>query len=122
MKEEITAWLDYIHEQDGTPPDTVVAFNFGLYESEEGFLIYLAGAFEYTEDNDDWAVLAPPTKDYRYLKLPDEIQKESQEVILKLTKSALSELEIEGILKMDLLKNAKAITTGFDGGKLVKIR
>lgn len=122
MKIEIIDWLKNIEKQDGTPPDSVIAFNLGLMESDQGYMMYLVGAFEYSEDDDDWACIEPPTKPYRYLKLPDKVQNESWETILDLYKKALTELESDGTLNTTLIKNAKAITTGFDDGELVKIR
>lgn len=122
MKTEIIDWLKNIEKQDGTPPDSMIVFNLGLMESDQGYMMYFVGAFEYSEDNDDWACIEPPTKPYRYLKLPDKVQKESWETILDLCEKALTELESDGTLNTTLIKNAKAITTGFDDGELVKIR
>ena len=122
MKIEIIDWLKNIEKQDGTPPDSVIAFNLGLMESDQGYMMYFVGAFEYSEDDDDWACIEPPTKQYRYLKLPDKVQNESWETILDLCKKALTELESDGTLNTTLIKNAKTITTGFDDGELVKIR
>lgn len=122
MKIEIIDWLKNIEKQDGTPPDSVIAFNLGLMESDQGYMMYFVGAFEYSEDDDDWACIEPPTKPYRYLKLPDKVQNESWETILDLSKKALTELESDGTLNATLIKKAKAITTGFDDGELVKIR
>lgn len=85
-------------------------------------MIYLVGAFEYSEDNDDWASIDPTTKPYRFLRLPEDIQNKSWEIILDLSKNALIELENEGLLKNTLIKKAKAITTGFDESELIKIR
>ena len=122
MKKEIVEWLNNIEKQDGIPPDSVIAFNLGLMESDQGFMMYLVGAFEYSENDDDWACLEPPSKPYRYLILPDEIQKESWKTVLDLCKNALTELENDGSLSTTLIKNAKAITTGFDDSELIKIR
>lgn len=122
MKTEIIDWLRNIEKQDGTPPDSVIAFNLGLMESDQGYMMYFVGALEYSEGDDDWACIEPPTKPYRYLKLPDKIQKESWETILDLCEKALTELESDGTLNTNLIKNAKAVTTGFDDGELVKIR
>jgi hypothetical protein len=122
MKKEIVDWLNNIEKQDGIPPDSVIAFNLGLMESDQGFMMYFVGAFEYSEDDDDWACIEPPTKPHRYLKLPNKVQNETWETILEICKNALTELEKDGSLKITLLKSAKAITTGFDGGELIKIR
>ncbi len=122
MNKEIIDWLNNIEKQDGTPPDSVIAFNLGLMESDQGFMMYFVGSFEYSEDDDDWACIEPPTKPYRYLRLPEEVQNESWETILNLSKKAFTELENDGLLDSTLIRNAKAITTGFDDGELIKIR
>ena len=122
MKKEILDWLYNIEKQDGTPPDSVIAFNLGLMESDQGFMMYFVGAFDYSEKDDDWACIEPPINQYRYLRLPEEMQKESWETVLELSAKALTELENDGSLNITLIKNAKAITTGFDDGELIKIR
>ncbi|MBR8538400.1 hypothetical protein KDU71_22715 [Carboxylicivirga sediminis] len=122
MEKDIIDWLNNIEQQDGTPPDTVVAFNLGLMESDQGYMMYFVGAFEYSEDDDDWACIEPPSKPYRYFRLPDKVQNESWEAILDLCINTLSVLENDGSLNTTLIKNAKAITTGFDEGELIKIR
>jgi len=122
MKKEIIDWLKNIEKKDGMPPNSVIAFNLGLMESDQGYMMYFVGAFEYTVDDDDWACIEPPTKPYRYLKMPDKVQNESWETILELCKKTLTELESDGTLNTTLIKNAQAITTGFDDGVLEKIR
>ncbi|UZR97219.1 hypothetical protein [Chondrinema litorale] len=122
MKKEILDWLQNIEKQDGTPPEQVIVFNFGLIESDEGYKMYLVGGFEYSEEDDNWAIFDLPTKDYRYLKLPDDMQDESWENVLEIAETALKELEKEGALNKTLVRKAKALTTGFDDGELIKIR
>jgi hypothetical protein len=122
MKKEIIDWLNEIEKNEGTPPDSVIAFNFGIMESDKGYMIYLVGAFEYTEDDDDWACIESPTEPNRYLRLPDSIQNEEWENIFEYCRIELSKLENEGSFNNTLIKNAKAITTGFDDGELIKIR
>ena len=122
MKEEVINWLRTIEKHDGIPPEDVIAFNFGLFESDQGYMMYLVGGFEYSEEDDDWACIELPKREYRYLRFPEQVQSESWEEILDLSAMTLKELEKEGTLNKTLLMNAKAITTGFDDGKLVKIR
>ena len=122
MKDEIINWLMNIQKIDGIPPSEVVAFNFGIYESPNGYKIYLVGSFEYDENDDDWACIAMPTESYRYLNLPKELQSKEWDEILKHCAESLTELEQKGKLNIDLLKNVIAITTGFDDGELIKIR
>lgn len=122
MKQDLINWLNNIQKIDGIQPKEVIAFNFGLYESENGFKMYLVGSFEYDENDDDWACVAMPTKSHRYFDLPKELHSKGWDEILTICAELLTELEKEGNLKIDLLKNAIAITTGFDDGELIKIR
>ena len=52
MREEIEKWLQDICDHT-TLPENVVALNFGLYEAECGYGLYLDGSAEYDEDDDD---------------------------------------------------------------------
>lgn len=122
MKEEIINWLNQIEKIDGKPPIEVIAFNIGIYESENGFELYLVGGFEYDEYDDDWACIEMPDERHRYMTLPTELSKLGWEDVLKNVANSLNELEKEGKFKTTILKNAEAITTGFDDGELVKIR
>ena len=122
MKNEIIEWLYTIENHDGIPPDTQIAFNLGLIESDHGFMMYFVSSSDYSEENDDWACIEPPANHYRYLKLPQKLQTESWKTILDNCKNALCEMEIEDRLNKTLVKNAKAITIGFDDSELIKIR
>jgi hypothetical protein len=122
MKEKLINWLNNIQKIDGIPPKEVIAFNFGIYESENGYKIYLVGSFEYDENDADWACIELPTKSHRYFDLPKELQSKDWDEILTASAKSLTELEKEGNLKIGLLKNAIAITTGFDDGELIRIR
>ena len=122
MKEEIIKWLVNLHKISGTPPKEVIAFNFGLFESDSGYVMYLVGGFEYSEDDDDWACIELPTAKHRYFNLPDDLRSQPWEFVLDYCANTLKELESEGKLNKHLFKNAIAITTGFDDGDLIKIR
>ena len=122
MKKELINWLHNIEKLDGKPPVEVIAYNLGLFKSDMGFMMYLVGAFEYSEEDDDWACIKPPSKSYRYLKFPNEIQTKTWEKILEYSENVLKELELSGALNNTFLSNAKAITTGFDDGDLIRVR
>ena len=122
MKEVMINWLNNIQRIDGIPPKEVIAFNFGLFESTAGFMMYLVGGFEYSEENDDWACIKMPTSEHRYLLLPHYIQSQTWELVLGQCVTNLKELELEGKLNLPLFESVIAITTGFDEGDLIKIR
>ena len=52
MEEEIRHWIQQINDETILPSD-IVAFNFGLFESEEGYCIYLTGSKFYDESDDE---------------------------------------------------------------------
>ena len=54
MKEDIRHWIQQINDETILPSD-IVAFIFGLFESEERYCIYLTGSIFYDESDDDWA-------------------------------------------------------------------
>lgn len=122
MKDLLLKWLKTIEKHDGIPPEEVIAFNFGMYETEAGYSMYLVGGFEYSDDIDDWACLEVPTSDYRHLLLPDKLQSQTWDAVVENCASIFKELEAEGKLATTLVKNALAITIGFDDGDLIKIR
>ena len=122
MKKEILKWLAEVEKMDGIPPADVVVFHLGVYKSDEGFVMYLVGGFEYTEENDDWAHLEMPKQDYRYWLLPENVQDKPWQLAVEYAKNTLLELEEEGKFDNNILMHAKAITTGFDEGDIIKIR
>ena len=47
-------WLNVLFEQEKVQ-DNIIAFNFGLYESEGGIQLYISGSTEWDFDDEDWA-------------------------------------------------------------------
>ncbi|MEH7012433.1 hypothetical protein V7087_16735 [Neobacillus niacini] len=47
-------WLNELFEQDKVQDD-ILAFNFGLFESDDGIQLYITGSTEWEVDNEDWA-------------------------------------------------------------------
>ena len=68
MEEEIRHWIQQINDETILPSD-IVAFNFGLFESEEGYCIYLTGSKFYDESDDDWACDIDFEPNRKYLML-----------------------------------------------------
>jgi hypothetical protein len=114
--------LDIIKKE--TPDSSIIAINFGIFESDMGYQLYLAGFKDYDKDNDDWATgLGDFSPDDKYFKLPDNDFKglKWDSVLTKVTDL------IKGFISMDsckgtFLANAIAITTGFDDGDLIRIK
>ena len=55
LEEKIEYWLDQMNVETSCLPADIVAFNFGLFETENGYGIYLIGSKSYDEQDDDWA-------------------------------------------------------------------
>lgn len=111
---EISSWLDSIVEEEQIL-DNIIVLNIGIYETEEGFCLYLTGHEEYDEDNDSWA---------------EDVAFESQRYCHIHTNTGWQDFlhNIVTILKQYFSKkeNSRAfcgriITTGYDDGELVRI-
>jgi hypothetical protein len=72
----VAAWLCRLSSAE-TPRPSVVAFNIGLFETEDGFSAYLAGAKRYDPNDGSWASDEAFTPRERYVALPlrrDEVE------------------------------------------------
>ncbi|WP_060672468.1 hypothetical protein [Rossellomorea vietnamensis] len=47
-------WLNCLFEQEKVP-NNILAFNFGLFESEDGIQLYITGSTEWEIDDEEWA-------------------------------------------------------------------
>ena len=54
MKKQIEDWLLELSHNE-VIPENIVALNFGIFESENGYCVYLIGSESYDADDDDWA-------------------------------------------------------------------
>ncbi|MCP1124147.1 hypothetical protein NKR74_12625 [Bacillus sp. 3103sda1] len=109
-------WLNQLFEQE--IPKGIKAFNFNLYEGEEGtYDIQLIGSDEFDEDDSDWACT-----DYFssgeaicYIKRTEEIEDWEQGLsyITMLVERYLNEGE-----NANILKNASVIGIGFVDGDI----
>ena len=119
---KIENWISNLSD-DNTFTDEIVAINFGLFESEEGFMIHCIGSKIYDQENDDWACNEDFVPQKKYLKIPKELTEnkdwyEIQNMFGELFKKYLSSLDYE----FSLLNKVEAITYGFDDGDLQKIK
>lgn len=121
-KENIIEWLGRMTQKESLDKD-IIAFNFGLFEGENGYMIYLVGSKEFDDENYDWAANEDFTPQEKYLPLTgDEFKDLDWEQALNQVKQLLSEYINSDDFQKSLLKEAKAITTGFDDGDLHRIR
>ena len=110
MKKQIEDWLLELNHNE-VIPENIVALNFGIFESENGYCVYLIGSESY--DVDDYE----PVDKYLNIEGVDvDPDKFLNEVITIL-------LDIISLEKVSAwLLHTKYITVGFDDGVLEKIR
>lgn len=119
MKREIAQWLKEINNT--TLPNDIVALNFGIFETEEGYGLYMIGATEYCEDDEDWACEPVAYKsDYLILNDP-ELKTMNWEGVLEKIVKILHEALFGYVSDGQSLFYGKIITTGFDDGELVRL-
>jgi hypothetical protein len=54
LEKVVQEWLTRVATSE-TPPKDVIAYNIGLFKTEDGYSAYLVGSTEYDEDDADWA-------------------------------------------------------------------
>ena len=105
-----------------SPDKSIIAFNFGLFESEDGYTIYLIGSKEFDEDDPDWATNIDFEPEEKYFPLATEDYNHLKwEQVLQKIKTQLEDFSKTDKFKSSFFSKAKAITTGFDDGDLERI-
>lgn len=108
-------WLTRLAETE-RPPSDIVAFHFGLFEGDDDTCsIFLVGAREFSDDDDDWVANDDWLAKAKALELPagdpEKVTEDVAETIGDFLESGRS-----------FLHSAKAITVGFEDGDLLRIR
>lgn len=114
---KILFWLESLNETE-TIPKSIEAMNFGIFESDDEFTIYLSGSNSFDEKDDDWANKVDYEPKYKCQGLGKSSKKNNWEVILKKVKESL---EIE-LSKNQIFSPIKHLTVGFDDGELLKLK
>jgi hypothetical protein len=117
----VGAWLRRVSATE-TPPPSIIAFNVGLLQTEDGFSAYLIGAERYDAEDPDWACDESFTPRERYVALPIRRSETKWEQVLEQTAQA-----VRGFLSSKegasaFFSKARAITVGFDDGDLVRVK
>jgi hypothetical protein len=123
LKDVLFDWIKNV-EHYAKPPKEIEALNFGLFESDKGYMIYLTGSEKYNALDDDWAsqIDYEPIELYKYLLLKgSEITGHQKwDEILNLVCRNLKEIADENV-DYTLFRN-KIVTAGFDDGDLTVIK
>ena len=118
----IADWFDRIG-RTSPPPGDIIAFNIGIFETSNGYTIYLAGSREYDPGNDDWACQEDYSPTERYFELSPSYVcgKDWQQLekdVIALVKGFLGSKPSPETF----LANAMVVTAGFDDGELTRIK
>lgn len=116
---EIENWLKEVLATP-EPPEYIVAYYFGLFESKDFYVLYVIGSPEFDDEDDDWTYeigYEPPNK-YYHLDTPEWKGLKWTQVLEKVK----AHLENSPALKEGRFANAEAIAVGFDDGDLVRIK
>lgn len=121
LVELFESWLTKININSG-PGEEIISLNFGIFESDKGYAVYLIGSKEYDSENDDWATKIDfnPPQNIKYFIIPMSLTKNlNWEDVQNLVVSSLK--IILGQNKSFKLFKDRIVTTGFDDGKLVRL-
>ncbi|MDE6102614.1 MAG: hypothetical protein K2F73_06530 [Ruminococcus sp.] len=121
---EFANWLDNLLENNDMPENTK-AFNFNLYEEEEGEYIYgvqIIASDRFNADDDEWACceIWSSEEDIFCVSTADEDEK-GREQVQKFISEMISDYLGNGKYK-DILINSKGIGIGFVDGELEYIK
>lgn len=115
-------WLAQICTTE-SPDDSIIAFNFGLFETENGYMVYLVGSSTYDEEDEDWATEEDFVPSIKYFELPpEEFRHLRFDVVQQKVKAKIEAFMQTDIFKQSFLFRAVAITIGFDDGNLELIK
>lgn len=97
--------------------ESIEALNIGIFEQDNGFVLYLIGSSEYDKDDFNWACNQDYVPINKYFPIKDRYingldWKAFYELVLKISSEIL---EKNSSL---IMKSVNVVTTGFDDGDL----
>jgi hypothetical protein len=117
----IENWLTSLLQSEA-PDDDIIAYYFGIFETPEGYSIYLTGSAEYDADDDDWATNTDFEPEDNYCTLPEAYKEMDWEEVQDKIVTLLKDFTATAAFNHSYLAKARAIAAGFDDGDLVLIR
>ena len=119
---EFNKWISGINKNE-KPKDDIIAFWFGLFESANGYTMYLIGSKEFDKNDDDWACNSDFEPKNKYFDLPsDYVFGKNWETVLNDSLSILTEYISSNEFNKSIFKDATAIAVGFDDGDLHRLK
>jgi len=122
FEHQFKEWITLLNKAEN-PSTEITAFNFGLFQTEAGYCMYLTGSKRFDAEDDDWAVEVDFEPKEKYLEIDPPFSKELTwdkvlDIAVIVIKSYVGSVEFEN----SILGRAEAVTTGFDDGELIRIK
>ena len=122
FKEQFNDWISRLTKNE-KPMADIVAFNFGLFETDKAYTIYVIGAKTFDAEDADWATNADFEPKEKYLEInPNETKGLEWSEVQEMARVTIEQFVSSDKFEQSFMKNAQAITTGFDDGDLLRIR
>ncbi len=121
VEQRFTMWIENISQSEKID-NSIIGFNFGLFETTDGFEMYLIGSKTFDIDDEDWATnedFEPKQKYFQFGK--DFSSNKDWQDIQKYSEKLVQEYVNSDKFNTSIFANAKGITTGFDDGNLTII-
>lgn len=122
IEQEFAEWLKNINQIEKVD-NSIIGFNFGLFETTNGFGMYLIGSKTFETGNEDWATNVDFEPKQKYFEFGKEFSanKDWQD-IHNISEKLIREYVESEKFRTSVFSNAKGITTGFDDGNLIVIK
>lgn len=121
IQTQIIDWLNLLNTELTIPPE-IIALNFGLYETNTGYGIYLIGSTEYDEDDSDWACPPCDFEAKNYQLTLENTKNNDWESFQNLVIDTLNTCLKNPTFSQRMFAKISHITTGFDDGDLGVIK
>jgi hypothetical protein len=119
MYDAFARWVDKVLL--APMPNTVVAFNFNLYEGEDSFHVQLIGASRFDSSDEDWRCDEVFTTGLDFHELPHAAIGSDWRSALEAAKLLVEQYVATGA-RRDALTSAKAVGVGFVDGDVHVVR
>lgn len=121
IEQRFTEWIQHINQTEKID-SSIIGFNFGLFETTEGFEMYLIGSKTFDIEDEDWATNVDFEPKQKYFQFGQEFSADKDwQAILKYSEMLVQGYVSSGKYKNSIFVNARGITTGFDAGNLTVI-
>ncbi len=119
MKEYINDWLQRLDRYENIPSE-IIALNFGLFEIDKGYCIYLIGSKYYDTDDDDWACENDFEPEEKFLEITsDNVDNMSWDEFQVNVIQIITDYISTSTDNKSIFSN-KIVTVGFDNGNWVR--